>query len=210
MLNMADDFLAKFMGNPARARLLRVFFFNQSGVFTVLRVAKRAGVTLEVATKEIKALEKMGILKRGKFSITLANSSKQTVEGKQKEQTWTISPSCKYAQPISTFVHQISPVHHDSVRLALKGTGRLSVIVLSGSFMGDSSRPADLIIVADGLNEKRLEQVVRKLEPRFGREIRYAAFSTPEFRYRLTIQDRLIRDTLDYPHLVLLDKKKLL
>ena len=66
------------------------------------------------------------------------------------------------------------------------------------------------LLAADGLNEGRLERAIRTLEPEFGREIRYAAFSTTEFRYRLTVQDRLIRDTLDYPHLVLLDKTRLL
>src|SRR3989344_847814 len=39
---------------------------------------------------------------------------------------------------------------------------------------------------------------------------REAAFSTPEFRCRLTIQDKLIRDTLDFPHLVLWDRARLL
>ena len=76
--------------------------------------------------------------------------------------------------------------------------------------MGDATRPADLIVALDTLNERRLEAAVRGLEPIFGREIRYAAFSTPEFRYRLTVQDRLIRDTLDFPHLVLLDRTRLL
>ena len=76
--------------------------------------------------------------------------------------------------------------------------------------MGDPTRPADIIIAVDALHESRLEKAIKTLEPQFGREIRYAAFSTPEFRYRLTVQDRLIRDTLDYPHLVLLDKARLL
>ena len=76
--------------------------------------------------------------------------------------------------------------------------------------MGDPSRPADLLLAADGYNESRIEQAVRKLEPQIGREIRYAVFSTPEFRYRLTVHDRLIRDTLDFPHLILLDKTRLL
>ena len=76
--------------------------------------------------------------------------------------------------------------------------------------MGDPSRPADLLVAADALNEGRLETAVRALEREFGREIRYAAFSAPEFRYRMTIQDKLLRDTLDFPHLVLLDKTRLL
>ena len=44
------------------------------------------------------------------------------------------------------------------------------------------------------------------LEAELGREIRYAFFTTPDFRYRLGVYDRLLRDVFDYPHRVLLDK----
>ncbi len=207
---MADDFLGTFMGNPSRAKVLRVFFLDQSGVFTAPLAAKRAGVSLRVASKEIAALEKWGMLKRGKFEITLANGSKRAVGGKQKEEAWTVNSNFKYSTALSKFVHEVSPVHYKSILAGLKGSGRFVAVILSGSFVGDSSRPADLLVAADGLNEGRLETAVRALERQFGREIRYAAFSSPEFRYRMTIQDRLIRDTLDFPHLVLLDKTKLL
>ena len=207
---MADDFLTKFIGNPARARILRVFIFNQGESFTQSLAAKRAAVSAASAAKEIKILEQWGILKKAKFSITLSNGTKRTVVGNQKESAWAIDPSFKHLRALSMFIHEVSPVHYESIVAALRRSGRLSVVVISGSFMGDMTRPADLIIAADGLSESRLEQAVRALEPQFGREIRYAAFSTPEFRYRLTIQDRLIRDTLDYPHLVLLDKSRLL
>jgi hypothetical protein len=48
--------------------------------------------------------------------------------------------------------------------------------------------------------------VIKRLEGEFGREIRYALFSTSDFRYRLGVYDRLIRDVFDYPHRLLLDK----
>jgi hypothetical protein len=101
-------------------------------------------------------------------------------------------------------------MHYDEIVEALKRTGKLSAVVLSGSFMGDESRPADMLVAADTLNEEKLESAVRGLEPVFGREIRYAVFSTPEFRYRLTVQDKLLRDTFDFPHLVLLDRSGML
>lgn len=211
MRGMADDFLANFMGNPARAKVLRVFVFDQSGVFTVALAVKRSGVSLRVAEKEIKTLEEWGILKKGKFSITLSHGSNtKRVVGKQKEQAWTINPNFKYLGALSKFVHEVSPVHYNSIVVALRHSGRLATVVLSGCFVGDAARPADLVVAGDSLNESRLEQAVRALERKFGREIRYASFTTSEFRYRLTIQDRLLRDTLDYPHLVLLDKTRLL
>ncbi|MEK7134058.1 MAG: hypothetical protein AAB804_03225 [Patescibacteria group bacterium] len=207
---MTDDFLAKFMGNPARARVLRVFLFDQSNTFTVGLAAKRSGVPSKVAEKEIQMLEKWGILEQGKFFIALPDGTRRVVGGKQKERAWTVDLEFKYAPALVRFVHEVSPLQHKNVLAALRRAGRLASVILTGSFMGDSSRPADLIVAADRLNERKLEQIVRRLEPKFGREIRYAAFSTSEFRYRLSIQDRLIRDTLDYPHLVLLDKTRLL
>ncbi|OGG50046.1 hypothetical protein A2704_03685 [Candidatus Kaiserbacteria bacterium RIFCSPHIGHO2_01_FULL_54_36b] len=204
---MTDDFLGRFMGNTSRAKILRAFYLNQSGVFTATLAAKRSGVPLRATIKEIKTLEKWGILKTGKFAITLG---KRTIGGKQKEAAWTVNPAFKHAAALSRFVHEVSPAEYDSILSGLKGSGRFVAVVLSGSFMGDPSRPADLIVAADALNEGRLETAVRALERVFGREIRYAAFSGPEFRYRMTIQDRLIRETLDYPHLVLLDKTRLL
>ncbi|OGG55891.1 hypothetical protein A3D71_03415 [Candidatus Kaiserbacteria bacterium RIFCSPHIGHO2_02_FULL_55_20] len=207
---MTEDFLGTFMGNTNRAKVLRAFFLDQSGVFTAPLAAKRAGLSLYAAQKEVKALEKLGILKLGKFKITLGNGTNRAIEGKQKEEAWMIDPAFKHSAALSKFVHEVSPVQYSSILKGLKGAGRFIVVVLSGSFMGDPSRPADILVAADGLNEGRLETAIRALERQFGREIRYAAFSGPEFRYRLTIQDRLMRDTLDFPHLVLLDKARLL
>ena len=207
---MADYFLGKFMGNAFRAKVLRVFFLDTSSTFTAPLAAKRAGVPLRTTLKEIKTLEKWGMLKLGKFAITLANGSARAVGGKQKEGAWTVDPTFKHSAALSKFVHEVSPMHYSNVLKGLKSSGRFAAVILSGSFMGDPSRPTDLLVAADALNEEKLESAVRGLERQFGREIRYAAFSTPEFRYRLTIQDRLIRETIDYPHLVLLDKTKLL
>jgi hypothetical protein len=152
------------------------------------------------------------VLKRGKFMITLssANGMRRSVGGRQKEPAWTVNANFKYLPALSKFVHEVSPVHYKGIVLNLRRAGRISAVVLSGCFMGDMSRPADIIIAVDGLNENRLESAVKALEPQVGREIRYAAFSTPEFKYRLTTQDRLLREVLDYPHLILLDKTKLL
>lgn len=206
---MTEDFLTALIGNAARARVLRVFVFNQEP-FTLAQIAKRAGVSSAAVQKEIKLLEKLGIIRKGKYSITLKGSAGRTVTGRQKEDTWMFSPQFKHAVAVSKFVHEISPVKHSVIVEKLRRSGRLVTVVLSGMFVGDPSRPVDLVVAADSLNEKRLEQAVRSLEPLYGREIRYAVFTGPEFRYRLTVQDRLIRDTLDYPHLILLDKTKLL
>lgn len=208
---MKEDFLASFIGSRNRAQLLRVFVFNPTEVLALSGVAKRAGISTKAAALELKNLERLGIVKKGKsFAITLSNGTKRMVQGKQKEDMWTLNNEFKQLRGVSAFIHETSPVKYDNIVGALRGGGRISAVILSGAFMGDPSRPADLIVAADPLHERKLESAIRKLEPQFGREIRFAAFSTPEFRYRITIQDRLMRDTLDFPHLVLLDRTRLL
>lgn len=207
------DFVADFIGDPARARLLRIFIFNESESLTAVLAAKRAGISVGVATRALKELEGIDILKRGKQAgVPILQNGKlvKKVSLQKPQPVWSINPDFEYLRAVSAFVHEASPARYDTITTALKGAGRLATVVLSGSFMGDPTRPADLILAADGLNKQRLESALKGLEQVFGREIRYAAFTTPEFRYRLTIQDRLIRDTLDFPHMVLMDRTRLL
>jgi hypothetical protein len=210
---MKEDFLALFIDSSALARVLRVFIFDQSSVFTAVQVSKRAGVSLAMAQLEIKVLTKLGVIK-GRSIANVADIEKKQKSGKKLvrkfEKVWFVDPNFKHLRALSSFVHEVSPAQYDVVLDALKRTGKLGLVVLSGSFLGDSSRPVDILVAAESISESRLDDAVRKLEPMFGREIRYAAFSTPEFRYRLTVQDRLIRDTLDYPHTILLDRGHLL
>lgn len=204
-----EDFLGSFIGSAARAKLLRVFALNQQPL-TLTQVAKRAGISTRVAEVEIKMLAKWGVVKKTKFTIAIKKGTQHVVAGTQKELAWTFDQSFRHAAAVARFVREVSPIAHKEIISGLRRTGRVSAVVLSGAFVGDLSRPADIIIAGDGVSERKLEAAMRTLEPQLGREIRYATFTTPEFRYRMTIQDRLLRDTLDFPHVVLLDKTRLL
>ena len=205
---LKNDFLSAFIGSPARARILRAFVINENETFTPATAAKRSGVGTMLATRELKILEKLGVIKQIKLILPPAIGKSKV--RRKPEPVWALDPAFKYLRPVSTFVREITPVRYEHVVSALRRTGKLSTLVLSGSFMGDPTRPADIVLAGDSLNQRRLEGAVRSLESAFGRELRYAAFSTPEFRYRLTVQDRLLRDTFDFPHLVLLDRAHLL
>lgn len=200
-MRKTHNFLEQLLGSPARGKILRLFILHQKETFTHVEVARRAKVGPQGANTEIDFLQKIGIIKEEKGDGTLA---------RKKLSYFSINPDFKHLNTLSTFVHELSPTEYSDVERALRRTGRLTAVVLSGVFVGDTTRPADLIVVGDYLNEEKLEKAVRLFEPKYGREIRYVIFSTPEFRYRLTIQDRIIRDTLDYPHRVLINRNNLL
>lgn len=197
------DFLSRFMNDGTRARVVRALVLNEHEVFAPEQMAKRAALSERSAKTALIALERMGIARRGKVA--------KIETGKKKPATrdvWFFDPHFSHARALAGFVREISPLKYEEVLDALRKTGRLSVVVLSGTFVGDTTRPADILLAGEGLSERRLEAAVRGLEGVFGRELRYASFPTDEFRYRLTVQDKLLRDTFDFPHRILLDKTR--
>lgn len=196
------DFLTQII-EPTRAKIIRLFAINDKIGFAIPDVAKRASLSAAAAKRGVKELVAIGIIKEVEGE---GGNAKVRKAGTR----YFFNEKFKYANALSTFVHEVTPERFTEVERALRGTGRMNAIVLSGVFIGDLKRPADLLLVADSVNEKRLEKVLRSFEPKYGREIRYTVFSTPEFRYRMTINDKLLRDTLDYPHRLLLNKNNLI
>lgn len=196
------DFLSHFIGDVARARVVRALALNEHEVFTPEHMGKRAGISARAAKTALVRLQKIGIARTSRIAQTGANK-----KGKRGfHDVWFFDAQFPHARAVAMFVREVSPLNYEEVLHALKKTGRLSVVVLSGTFVGDTTRPADIVVAGEGLSERRMESAVRTLESLFGRELRYAAFPTAEFRYRLTVQDKLLRDTFDFPHRVLLDR----
>ncbi|MEN9413140.1 MAG: hypothetical protein RLZZ342_227 [Candidatus Parcubacteria bacterium] len=203
------DFLSQFMGDTTRARIVRALILNEHMVFNAARMAERAGVSPRVATTGLAVLVRMGIARTSKVAAAMPEPKKRTKKRSTKrsfEDVWFLNPNFAHLRALSIFVRDVSPLQYEDVLDTLKKTGRLSVVVLSGSFVGDMSRPADIVVAGESISERRMETAMRALEGVFGRELRYATFPTAEFRYRLTVQDKLLRDTLDFPHKVLLDR----
>lgn len=202
IMQKPNDFLTQLI-EPSRAKIIRLFALYDKESFTLSEIARRAKVTPKAANAETDALQKIGVIKG-------ENGEGKTARQRKSATRYSFNHAFKYSNAIRTFICEVSPERFHEVEQALRGTGRLNAIILSGVFTGDLNRPADVIIVGDYINEKRLEKAMHSFESKFGREVRYALFSTPEFRYRLTINDKLIRDTLDYPHRLLLNKNNLI
>lgn len=187
------DFLGSFVGSAARAKVLRLFIFNPEDSFTVADIVKRAQITRTVAQKEVNFLKRISVVKvipaKGKRPSMLA-----------------LDTDSAHMQTLRDFVRDASSFEAEAITTKLRGAGRLKLVIASGTFVDDTASRVDLLVVADALNERRLQNALRTIEADLGRELRYAAFLTDEFRYRLTVYDKLVRDILDYPHRVFLDR----
>jgi hypothetical protein len=185
------DPLAKLFGSPARVKLLRLFGFNQDTGFTLIEVADRTKLSQETVRRELAALVALGFLRK---------------KGRGAAALYAVSQRFEYLPALTQFIREVTTVRPARIVSACKRAGTIRLIALSGFFTGMLEPQVDLLVVGDNLSDRALAKSVKELEAELGREIRYAAFSTPDFRYRVGIYDRLLRDVFDYPHRLLLDK----
>lgn len=185
------DPLARLFGSPARLKLLRLFLFNDDSAFSSADVAFRTRTPKDVARKELAVLLAADIVR------------KKTGKGAA---TYTAHKRFEHYDALKIFLRTTTNLSDTYIITALKKAGSLRIVALSGLFSGAIESKVDLLIVGDKLEERPLTTAIRSLEAELGRELRYACFSTEQFRYRLGVYDRLLRDVFDYPHRTILDK----
>jgi predicted transcriptional regulator len=205
--NMKKDFLGNLLDSPARAKIVRLFAFNQEECYTPDEVSKKAQAAKSVVQKEIKQLEKAGLIKKKQCikEVMQGRGKKKTLK-KKKMSGWAVQERSPYLQSLVVFMRAVAPDVKDGVAGKLQGAGNIRVIALAGKLCEDENSRVDLLVVGDNIDEKKLQAALRSIEADLGTEVRYAAFKTDEFQYRLNIYDKLIRDIFEYPHEILLDK----
>lgn len=184
------DPLAKIFGSPARMKLLRLFIFNDDTSFTFKDAIFRAKVSPTAARKEMAVLLASGvIIRRG-----------------GKATTYQASRKFEHYEPLKVFLRSTTTIKDADLIKIFKKTGSMRAIVLTGLFTGSIEPKVDMLLVSDRIDERALKVAIHSIEAELGRELRYAAFLTPDFRYRVGVYDRLIRDVMDYPHRKILDR----
>jgi hypothetical protein len=201
------DILAKLFGSPARVKLMRLFLFNQDAAFTAAEIKERAKISSGEVRKEIGLLMAVGLIKKRVVTRDVHKRRGKKVTVKKVHDTgYAIEQKFPYFQALKSLLITVSLHADETLVKRFSGAGRIKFFVASGLFIQEWDTRVDLLIVGDELNLKRLETIMKTIESEVGREIAYSAFETADFEYRYGIHDRLIRDILDLPHTVLVDK----
>ena len=186
---MTDE-LTKLFGSAARVKLLRLFLFNPRQSFTMTDVATRARITDDEARSELGLFERIGLLSRST---------------RAKGVSFAIHKKFPYVAALQNLLLN-APARGADIAGRLRGVGVLKLVVLSGIFVGEWDLQLDLFIVGDRMQERKLRDRIKQLEAEIGKELRFALLSSEDFYYRHNMNDKLVRDVLDYPHKIVVDK----
>lgn len=197
--------LSKLFGSPARVKLLRLFFFNPGAVYDRDSVVDRARVTPETASKELAALARAGITNRKTFYKEVVRPGTKTPK-RRRTIGWVLNPKFPYIPELSRFLRDTLAISDKELRRRMRNVGTIKLLVLSGFLIGEKDTSIDVLIVADKVSETSLRSAISSIEADCGQEIRYAVLPVDDYRYRLRVRDRLVREVLDFPHKVIIEK----
>ncbi len=173
---------------------MRLFLFNSEKVFGVNEIVDRVKSNHSKVRREISILEKIDFVKR-------------RVSAKNRNgYGFAMNTQFPYLLPLQNFLINTEPLHSKELIKKITKLGSIKMLIVAGVFIQDPESRADILIVGDGVKKAVLENMMKDLEAEIGKELKYAYFTTEDFKYRLSMFDKLTRDILDYPHRKILNK----
>ena len=101
------------------------------------------------------------------------------------------------------------PAEKDDMVQRLNRLGKIKLAVISCIFINNENLDpliADLLIVGDYIDSRKLRSFLKSLEAEVGKEVKYSVMDKEEFQYRLAMFDRFVRVILEAPHEKLINK----
>ena len=97
----------------------------------------------------------------------------------------------------------------------LNSLNKLKIVLLSGFFTTSLGKQKslsnslnsniDLLLVFEKIPDN-VDVIISELEYSIGKELSYSSLDQNDFKYRHSIGDKLIRDVLDFDHVIAMDK----
>jgi hypothetical protein len=194
--------LAKLFGSAHKVKIMRLFLLNPGIGFEVKDIAQRSMVSLTNVRRELVSLITSGFIKKRTFSKLVVSRGKKR---SKKVNGFVFNDTFTYRDALYNLLLDAEFIDPRGLEKKFSGAGKLNLLLASGVFMQDRGSRVDLLIVGTHLKKNIIDRQIRLLEAEIGKELTYATFETPDFLYRANMYDKLIREIVDYPYILLKD-----
>lgn len=191
----SSEILNKLFGSPYRVKILRFFISNPNDSFYFKDLATRLQFANHIIRREFSVLSKINFLKSSK---------------RDKNEKWFLNHSFLFLKPLRNLILFASPISSNELIEKIKKAGRLKLVVLSGALIEeDNDSKIDVLVIGDNLNRSSFNKVLKNIEAEVGKELSFVLMPVKEFLYRVDIRDKFVREILESPHEIILDKLKI-
>lgn len=196
--------LEQLFESQPKVKLLKFFFRNHQDVFTLKQIFRRLRTKTSLIRREIGKMEKLGLIKHKKAWLTIERKKR----GTQKEQktVYYINGGFDFFNELKNLVLKSTISSKEELINNVRKLGNIKILALAGIFTGDETAKADILIVGDKINSRKINTFFKDLEAEVGKELNCSIMSTREFNYRYDMYDRFVRDLLGGKSEILINK----
>jgi len=185
--------LEKLFNSKIRPRILRIFFSNAGKDFSIKEVIKFSKSPKKTVETELNRLNKIGILKK---------------KTQKRKRYYFLNEDFSFKDELEKIFLKLQPLLLKEVEKKIRQIKGIEFCLISGYFLKTSS-PIDLLMVGKNISQLEINRLVKKLEIDASREIFWSCMSEDEFKLRLQMNDKFIREVLSCPHRKIIDKIRL-
>lgn len=206
------EILEKLFDSPVRTKLLKLFLMNPDKQFSSADASRQAGLRTVQFSREARRLLKLHILKAASARVIperLASGRKRPRSRRAPAHPTKVFFANKEFPLFAELRHLMiksAPHAKGPLTAKIKRLGAIRLAILAGVFIDNPASRVDLFIVGDGLKKARMKSFIQWLEAEVGKELNYVAMSSFEFKYRMDMYDRFVRDILEFPHETVINK----
>ena len=120
-----------------------------------------------------------------------------------------VNPRFEFFNELRDLILKSSPAQKDKMVQNINRLGRVKLAVVAGIFLNKEQpdpNSADLLIVGDDIDRRKLRNFLKALEAEVGKEIIFAIMDKEEFKYRMAMFDRFVRVMMEGQHEKLINR----
>ena len=187
--------LDNLLNSKLKRKLLNIFFYYPHRGFYI---------------QELKVMTKGSGSGLSKALRELARTDAILVAAKRSKRYFRINPHFHMLAELKDLSSENRQDFEDEIGKKLKSLDNLKLVILCGIFTMQTHLNVDLLLVGERINRIKLGKILADIKKLVGQEINYAIMNKQEYEYRKSMSDRLIRDVLDHPHIVVLNNLRLI
>ncbi|MDD3735088.1 MAG: hypothetical protein PHO31_01265 [Candidatus Pacebacteria bacterium] len=187
---MSIKILENLFNSKIRPTVLKVFFANPSKDFDIKEIVKFSKISKKAVEAELNKLTRIGILKK---------------KIQKRKRYYFLNEDFIFKDELEKMFLKLQPLLLKEIENKIKKIKGIELCILSGYFLKTSS-PVDLLIVGRNISQLEISRLIKKLEVDASREFFWSYMSEDEFKLRLQMNDKFIREILSRPHLKVVNK----
>lgn len=186
---------------------MRFFLHHEDAIVSLHDVAEKTKSKSTLARKELTALCAIGFIEKKRTrTVTTTGAGKKATSKVKEIVGFKLNTEFPHNQALKDLLFDFQLLDKRELANRFKVIGRLKLFIVSGVFIGDDKSRVDILMVGEAIKKPKAEKILEALSAELGREVIYSIMDVEEYEYRYKMYDRFVRDIIDLPHEMVIDK----